>query len=204
MSLKSFLGKWRLCDNKSILAIDEIGETYKCTWRISSDGYENEYLGIGMLINNKIFVSKFSKNVPKGGIGIYNPINNFRYISSSWASTQNFGVLGSGFACKQDMNKEFKGDYKIKYFIKENQSQIYDLNIRKSVNDKAYFLKWSIDEEEKLHGLGIVDNGTMILSWGEIEFKYELVILNIEKDCKLRAKYILLENNILEETYIKH
>lgn len=199
-----FLGNWELYDNQGTLSIEKIGETYKCAWKTNRDNTENEYLGIGILVDNKLFISRFLKEVPKGGIGIYNPIGDLRSNSALWASTQNFDTLGSGIALRGEASEDFEGNYKVRYFIKGNESPVYDLNIVKSYKSDVYSLKWSVNEELKLHGVGIADNEQMVLAWGGVEFEYEVVILKIEIDGKLNAKCALLKGSITEENYRKY
>ena len=156
-----------------------------------------------MLVGNQLFVSRFLKQASKGGIGIYRAIGDLRSNSALWASTQNFDTLGSGIAYREDTSKNFEGNYKVRYFIKGKESPVYDLNILKNNKSDIYSLNWSINEELKLHGVGITDNRQMILAWGEVEFEYEVVILKIEDKGKLNAKCVLINSGISEENYTK-
>ena len=91
---KYILGNWKFNDRKGILSIEKIGETYKCIWKIDKENTCYEYLGIGMFVGNKLFVSRHLKQVPMAGIGMYKQIGDLRSNSALWASTQNFDTLG--------------------------------------------------------------------------------------------------------------
>ena len=111
--------------------IEKIGETYKCIWKIDREKTQDEYLGIGMFVDGKLFVSRYLNQVPVAGIGMYKPIGDLRSNSVLWASTQNFDILGSGIALREETNESFEGNYKVRYFIKGYESPVYDLNILK-------------------------------------------------------------------------
>lgn len=177
-----FLGDWDFNEGQGTLSIEKTGETYKCTWKINKEDAQHEYLGIGMLVDNQLLVSRFSNKVPGGGVGLYRPIGDLRSNSALWASTQNFDTLGSGIALREEASESFEGKYKVRYFIKGNESPTYDLEIIKKERSDIYSLNWAINNEIKLHGIGMINNGQMILAWGGINFDYELVILNIEND----------------------
>lgn len=196
-----FLGNWKIENNKGTLNIEKIGETYKCVWKIEKNNVQNEYLGIGILVCSKLYVSRFLKEIPKGGIGIYKPIGDLRFYSALWASTQKSDTLGSGIALRKETSENYEGEYKVRYFIGGNESPVYDLSITKNNQSDMYSLKWDVGEKPKLHGVGITDNDQMVLAWGEIDFEYEVVIINVESKDMLKAKYGLLNRGITEEKY---
>ena len=198
-----FLGDWKFNDEKDTLSIEKIGETYKCVWKINRENTQCEYLGIGMLVDNELFVSRFSSQVPVGGIGMYKPIGDLRSNSALWASTQNFNTLGSGIALREDASESFEGNYKVRYFIKGYETPAYDLNIlKKQQSNNLYDLNWALDDEVKLHGIGMTHNGQMVLAYGGIDFEYEVVILSIGSERILNGKCTLL-SNITKEIYTK-
>jgi hypothetical protein len=184
-----FLGNWELrnrCQTNPIyqvnLNIEKTGETYKCIWKINKANTQHEYLGIGIVIDNQLFVSRFSNKVHGGGVGLYRPIGDLRSNSALWASTQNFNTLGSGIALREDTSENFEDNYKVRYFIKGNESPTFDLKILKSQQNEIYLLNWSVDDEVKLHGVGMISKGQMPLAYGGTNFDYEVVILNIEHE----------------------
>jgi len=200
-----FLGNWNFNDEKGTLNIEKIGETYKCIWKIDRDNTHYEYLGIGMVVDGKLFVSRYLNQVPVAGVGMYKPIGDLRSQSALWASTQNFDTLGSGIALRNETSENFEGNYKVRYFIKGYESPVYDLKIlKKEQSDNLYELNWTVNDEVKLHGIGMINNGQMFLAYGGIDFEYEMVILSISNQSILNAKVALLSNgNISEEIYIK-
>lgn len=204
----AFLGNWKFYNEKGTLSIEEAGETYKCVWKINQENAQYEYSGIGMFVDNQLFISRFSTQVPGGGIGLYKPIGDLRSNSSLWASTQNFNTLGSGIALREDRSESFEGNYKVRYFIKGNESPVYDLKILKKEQSDLYSLNWSVDDEVKLHGVGMVNNRKMVLAWGGIDFEYELVILSIKNEHErniLKGQCAVLgSSTIVEEVLIKY
>lgn len=200
-----FLGDWNFNDKKGTLSIEKIGETYKCIWKIDRENIHYEYLGIGILVDGELFVSRYLNQVPVSGIGMYNPIGDLRSNSALWASTQNFDTLGSGIALRQETSESFEGNYNVRYFIKGYESPVYDLKIlKKEQSYNLYELNWSVNDKVKLHGIGTVHNGQMFLAYGGIDFEYEVVILSIENKSTLNGKCALLRNSsIAEEIYIK-
>ncbi|AOR25112.1 hypothetical protein [Clostridium taeniosporum] len=200
-----FLGNWNFNDKKGTLSIEKIGETYKCIWKIDRENTHYEYLGIGMFIDGKLFVSRYLNQVPAAGIGMYKPIGDLRSNSALWASTQNFATLGSGIALRKDTSENFEGNYNVRYFIKGYESPVYDLKIiKKEQSNNLYELNWAINNEVKLHGIGTIHNQQMFIAYGGIDFEYEVVILSIRNQSTLNGKCALLRNNNLtEEIYIK-
>jgi hypothetical protein len=71
------------------------------------------------LIDDKLLVSRYLKQVPIAGVGVYKQIGDLRSNSALWASTQNFDTLGSGVALRNETSESFEGNYKVRYFIKE-------------------------------------------------------------------------------------
>ena len=202
---KSILGNWKSNDGKGILSIEKIGETYKCIWKIDKENTCYEYLGIGMFVDNKLVVSRYLKQVPVAGIGMYKQIGDLRSNSALWASTQNFDTLGSGIALRKETSKSFEGNYKVRYFIKECEAPIFDLKIiKKEQSDNLYDLNWSINNEVQLHGIGTIDNGQMFLAYGGVDFEYEIVVLSSENKSVLNGKCASVSNlSINEEMYIR-
>ncbi|MBX4262175.1 hypothetical protein KTC96_23955 (plasmid) [Clostridium estertheticum] len=200
---RSFLGDWRLNNEQNYLSIEKIGEIYKCIWKISGENTQEEYLGIGMLVDNQLFISRFLKRVPGGGIGLYKPIGDLRSNSSLWASTQNFNTLGSGITLRENASESFEGDYTVRYFIKGTESPVYNLKILKKKQSSLYSLTWAVNNETKLHGVGVINNDQMVLAWGGVDFEYEVVILSIESENILNGKCALLGNDITQESYTK-
>lgn len=199
-----FLGNWNFNDGQGTLSIEKTGETYKCIWKINKGNTEQEYLGIGMLVNNQLFISKFASKVPAAGVGLYSPIGDLRSNSALWASTQNFNTLGSGIALREDTSENFEGNYKVRYFIRGNESPTYDLRIIKNEKNNVYSLNWSVSDKVMLHGIGLISNGQLPLAYGGANFNYELVILNIDNENRLNSKCASLSNSsITEEVYIK-
>ncbi|WP_368487942.1 hypothetical protein [Clostridium sp. BJN0013] len=103
-----FLGNWNLNEEQGTLNIEKTGETYKCTWKINKEDVQNEYLGIGMLVDNQLLISRFSNKVHGGGVGLYRPIGDLRSNSALWASTQNFNTLDSGIALREDTSQDLE------------------------------------------------------------------------------------------------
>ncbi|MCB2309360.1 hypothetical protein LGL08_22660 [Clostridium estertheticum] len=199
----SFLGDWKLNNKQNVLNIEKTGETYKCVWKINGKNTQNEYLGIGMIVDNQLYISRFLKQVPGGGVGLYKPIGDLRSNSSLWASTQNFNTLGSGITLRENASESFEGDYTVRYFIKGTESPVYNLKIQKKKQSSLYSLTWDVNNEVKLHGVGVINNGQMVLAWGGVEFEYEVIILSIENENTLNGKCALLSNNITQESYTK-
>lgn len=195
-----FLGDWKFNEGQGTLSIGKTGETYKCVWKVNIEDTQQECLGIGMLVDNQLIVSRFSIPTPGGGIGLYKPIGDLRSNSALWASSQNFDTLGSGIALKEDTGESFEGDYKVRYFIKGKEAPVYDLKIVKKEHRDLYALNWAVNNEVKLHGIGILNNGQMVLAWGGINFDYELVILSIENNNTiLNGKCALLSSSTITE-----
>lgn len=202
---KYILGNWKFNDGKGILSIEKIGETYKCIWKIDKENTCYEYLGIGMFVDNKLVVSRYLKQVPVAGVGMYKQLGDLRSNSALWASTQNFDTLGSGIALRKERSESFEGDYKVRYFIKEYEAPIFDLKIiKKEQSDNLYYLNWSINNEIQLHGIGTIDNGQMFLAYGGVDFEYEVVVLSCENKSTLNGKCASVSNfSINEEMYIR-
>lgn len=202
---KYILGNWKYEEGKGVLRVEKIGETYKCVWKIDKENEHNEYLGIGIIVDNKLLVSRYLKQVPVAGVGVYKPIGDLRSNSALWASTQNFDTLGSGIALRKETSESFEGNYKVRYFVKEYESPIFDLNIIKNgQNDELYNLNWSINNEVQLHGIGIIDNEKMYLAYGGVNYEYEVVVLSIGNQNTLSGRYVSVSNsNINEDIYIR-
>lgn len=202
---KYILGNWKFNDGKGILSIEKIGETYKCIWKIDKENTCYEYLGIGMFVGNKLFVSRHLKQVPMAGIGMYKQIGDLRSNSALWASTQNFDTLGSGIALRKETSESFEGNYKVRYFIKEYESPVFDLKIvKKEQNDNLYDLNWAVNNKVQLHGIGTIDNEQMFLAYGGVDFEYELVVLSSGNQSTLNGKCASVRNcSINEEMYIR-
>jgi len=200
-----FLGEWKLNEEQGTLNIEKTGETYKCIWKINKKNTQHQYLGIGMLVDNQLLISRFSNKVPGGGIGLYKPIGDLRSNSALWASTKSFNVLGSGIALREDSSEKFEGSYKVRYFVKGTETSNFNLNIIKKEDNDPYSLTWAIGDNVILHGIGLINNRQMVLAWGGIDFEYEVVILSISNDNTLNGKCALLNNNnITEEIYTKY
>jgi hypothetical protein len=202
---KCILGNWKFNDGEGTLSIEKIVETYKCIWKIQKENTCYEYLGIGIFVDNKLFVSRYLKKIPIAGIGMYKQIGDLRSNSALWASTQNFDTLGSGIALRKETSESFEGNYKVRYFIKEYESPTFDLKIiKKEQSDNLYDLTWAVNNEVQLHGIGIVDNGQMFLAYGGIDFEYELVVLSNVNENELNSKCVLITNcSINEEMYMR-
>lgn len=200
-----FLGEWKLGEEQGTLNIEKAGETYKCIWKINKENTQHEYSGIGMFVDNQLLISRFSNKVPGGGIGLYRPIGDLRSNSVLWASTKSFNVLGSGIALREDSSEKFEGSYKVRYFVKATETSNFNLNIIKKENNDLYLLTWSIGDNVILHGIGLINNTQMVLAWGGIDFEYEVVILNISSENRLKGRCALLNNDsITEEIYAKY
>lgn len=200
-----FLGNWNLNEEQGTLNIEKTEETYKCIWKINKEDAQHEYLGIGILVDNQLLISRFSNKVPVGGVGLYKPIGDLRSNSALWASTQNFNTLGSGIAVREDTSENLEGNYKVRYFIKGNETPTYDLRILKNEKNNVYSLNWSVNDKVMLHGIGIMNKGQMPLVYGGTNFDYELVILSIDNENRLSSKCALLSNSsITEEVYTKY
>lgn len=202
---KYILGNWKFNDGKGALSIEKIGETYKCAWKIDKENTCYEYFGIGIFVDNKLLVSRYQKQVPMAGIGVYNQIGDLRSNSALWASTQNFDILGSGIALRKETSESFEGNYRVRYFIKEYESPIFDLNIiKKEQSDNLYDLNWAVNNEVKLHGIGTIDNGQMYLAYGGVDFEYEVVVLSNDSARTLNGKCASVSScSINEEIYIR-
>jgi hypothetical protein len=112
---KCILGNWKFNDGEGTLSIEKIVETYKCIWKIQKENTCYAYLGIGIFVDNKLFVSRYLKKIPIAGIGMYKQIGDLRSNSALWASTQNFDTLGSGIALRKETSESFEGNYKVRY-----------------------------------------------------------------------------------------
>jgi hypothetical protein len=202
---KYILGNWKFNDGKGTLNIEKIGETYKCAWKIDKENTSYEYFGIGIFVDNKLLVSRYQKQVPMAGIGVYKQIGDLRSNSALWASTQNFDILGSGIALRKETSESFEGNYRVRYFIKEYESPIFDLNIiKKEQSDNLYDLNWAVNNEVKLHGIGTIDNGQMYLAYGGVDFEYEVVVLSNGNPRTLNGKCASVSRcSINEEIYIR-
>ncbi|WP_238947967.1 hypothetical protein [Clostridium sp. YIM B02569] len=202
---KSVLGEWKFNDGKGNLNIEKTGETYKCTWRRDEENSSYEYSGIGILVDDKLLVSRYLKQVPMAGIGMYKQIGDLRSNSALWASTQNFDTLGSGIALRNETSESFEGNYKVRYFIKEYESPVFDLKIiKKEKSDDLYDLSWSVNNEVQLHGIGMKHDRHMFLAYGGINFEYEIVILKIGNQDTLSGKCASIRNSsVSEEIYIR-
>jgi len=208
----AFLGNWEFkkgCESKELyqgnLKIEKSGETYKCIWKADGGNTQKEYLGIGILVDNQLFVARFPIQTPGGGIGLYRPIGDLRSNSALWASTKDFNVLSSGIALREDSSESFDGSYKVRYFVKGTEINNFNLNITKKEHNELYSLTWAIEDKVVLHGIGMINNGEMALAWGGIEFECEVIILSMENENALRGKCALLSNNsITEEIYTKY
>lgn len=202
---KYILGNWKFDDGKGILSIEKIGETYKCIWKIDKENTCYEYLGIGMFVDNKLFVSRYLKQVAMAGIGMYKQIGDLRSNSALWTSTQTFGILGSGIALRKETSESFEGNYEVRYFAKEYESPVFDLKIiKKEQNDDLYDLNWAINGEVQLHGIGTIDKEQMFLAYGGVDFDYELVVLSSCNESTLNGKCASVSNfNVNEEMYIR-
>lgn len=200
-----FLGTWNLNEEQGTLYIEKTGETYKCNWKINKEDAQHEYLGIGILVDNQLLISKFSNKVPGGGVGLYRPIGDSRSNSALWASTQNFNTLGSGIALREDTSENLEGNYKVRYFINGNESPTYDLRILKNEKNNVHSLNWSVNDTVIFHGIGMVDKGQMPLVYGGTNFDYELVILSIDNENGLSSKCVSLSNSsITGEVYTRY
>lgn len=202
---KFFLGNWKFNNEQGTLSIEKTGETYKCIWKIYRENAWYEYLGIGILADDKLFISRYLREIPVAGVGMYKHIGDLRSNSALWASTQNFDTLGSGIALRKKTSESFEGNYKVRYFIKEYESPVFDLKIIKNEqNDNLYELNWAVNTEVQLHGVGITHNEQMFLAYGGLSFEYELVVLSIENQSTLNGKYASVRNCISnEEIYIR-
>ncbi|MDR3594503.1 hypothetical protein [Clostridium sp.] len=202
---KCILGNWKFNDGKGTLSIEKIGEAYKCAWKIDKENTCYEYLGIGMFVDDKLLVSRYQKKVPMAGIGVYKQIGDLRSNSALWASTQNFDTLGSGIALRNETSESFEGNYRVRYFIKEYESPVFDLKIiKKEQSDNLYDLNWSVNNEVQLHGIGTIHNRQMFLAYGGVNFEYEVVVLSIHNQGTLNGKCASIRNcSINEEIYIR-
>ena len=205
------MGRWRGKKKdgaQGTLSIEKTGATYKCVWKIEEKNTKHECLGIGMMINNQLIISRASVQTPIGGIGIYRPIGDLRSNSSLWASFQKFDTLGSGIAVRKYSSENFDGNYKVRYFLNgtETAGGIFNLKIVKRKND-LYSLTWDKEGNVIYHGIGMINNGEMALAWGDINIDHELIILDIVNENEkviLKAKCALLSKGIVtEEFYIK-
>ncbi|WP_026884955.1 hypothetical protein [Clostridium beijerinckii] len=202
---KCILGEWKSNGGKGKLSVEKIGETYKCTWSSDKENSNYEYSGIGMLLDDKLIVSRYLKQVPMAGIGMYKQIGDLRSNSALWASTQNFDTLGSGIALRNETSESFEGNYKVRYFIKEYESPVFDLKIiKKEKSDDLYDLSWSVNNEVQLQGIGMKYDRHMFLAYGGINFEYEIVILKIGNQDTLSGKCASIRNSsVSEEIYIR-
>lgn len=202
---KYILGNWKYDNGKGVLSIEKIGETYKCMWKIEKENTYDEYLGIGIIVDNKLFVSRYRKQVPMAGVGMYRKIGDLRSNSAMWASTQSFNILGSGIALRKETSESFEGNYKVRYFVKEYESPVFDLKIIKNEqNHKLYNLNWSINDEVQLHGIGTIDKEKMYLAYGGVNFEYEIGVFSSADQNTLSSQYASVSNfNIKEEIYTR-
>ncbi|NOW90354.1 hypothetical protein BCD91_002377 [Clostridium beijerinckii] len=202
---KCILGEWKSNDGKVSLNIEKIGETYKCTWSSDKENSHYEYSGIGMLLDDNLLVSRYLKQVPMAGVGVYKQIGDLRSNSALWASTQNFDTLGSGIALRNETSESFEGNYKVRYFIKEYESPVFDLKIiKKEKSNDLYGLSWSVNNEVQLHGIGMNHDKHMFLAYGGVNLEYEVVILKIGSQDTLSGKCASIRNSsVSEEIYIR-
>ncbi|MEF9953535.1 MAG: hypothetical protein RR539_07050 [Clostridium sp.] len=198
--IEEFIGVWKESNQGKSLSIIKEGEILRCLWTEVKGELEYKRSGIGILINNKLYVSRFSESASKVGIGIYKSIGDGRSNSALWASTQSLNTMGSGIAIRENISDGYEGKYKVRYFINGMESPTYDLSIV-YIESEIHSLQWSIDEKVKLHGIGVLDDDCMALAWGEVDFNYEVCILIIGKDKKLNCKFASLGECIESEIY---
>ncbi|HEY1406091.1 MAG TPA: hypothetical protein VF857_05730 [Spirochaetota bacterium] len=185
----TFTGSWNFTKTtangiirQENLTIEKIGQTYKCAWRIDEGNSQNDYAGIGMLVDNQLLISRYSIQAPFGGIGLYRQIGDSRSNSALWADTRDFHSLGSGIALRENVSDIFDGSYTVKYFMKGKETASFNLTIQKLENNNLYSLTWAKENTIVLHGIGMINNGQMALAWGQLSVDYELIILNIGKE----------------------
>lgn len=208
---RSYLGNWNFKIESPVegsLNIQKTGEIYRCLWKIERENTKHEYLGIGMIVNNQLLVSRFLMQTPRGGIGLYKPIGDSRSNSALWASTQSFNTLGSGIALRKDSGSDkFEGSYIVRYFLNGDEIAMFNLEITELNQNGLYTLTWAQENNVESHGIGMINNREMAFAWGDPNIDYELIILDSVDDEErkmLKGKCALLSNgNVMEEIYIK-
>jgi hypothetical protein len=196
----SYVGTWIIPNESRIqsrssglLNIKQTGETLQCSWEIVRDGNQHEYMGIGMIVENKLFVSRFSSQAEGGGIGLYRPIGDFRSNSALWASSKRPELLGSGIAIREATSSEIDGSYRVRYFLPGMESPVYTVIISKRDYSNLYLLSWLLQDKPHLHGVGMVYDDQLVFAWGDLGIDYDLVIYAIEDE-------LLKGNCVLEKS----
>ncbi len=189
------------------LLIERTKETYKCVWSSSCKEHSEDYIGIGILVDHKLYVSRFIQRdihksvMPMGGIGVYKPIGDKRSFAALWAETDNFCSLGSGIVIRKESSEGFEGFFEVRYFLRENEDR-FELKIEQAKSKSLYSLKWARKEQTLLHGIGMIVDGQMVFAWGELATEWEVVVLSVEKQedsCLLNSKRVAQESNLVCE-----
>ncbi len=205
-----FSGKWNMISptgsTPGSLSIERTNETYKCVWSLDVAPMQ-DYIGIGMLVGRKLYVSRFKQRdtsnclMPLGGVCTYKPIGDQRSLAALWAGTDNFYSLGSGIAIGRERSEGFEGSYEVRYFLRENEDR-FELKIEHTKSKSLYSLRWARKEQPFLHGIGMIVDGQMVIAWGELTVKWEVMILefkNKEDFSLLNSKRVAQESNVVCE-----
>lgn len=185
----SFQGHWTIIESSYFsgsLNIKKTGETYKCIWKLDNEE-SNTYIGIGMLFGEKLIVSRFTKfndaeELPRAGVGVYISIGDNRSSSALWASTTDFNVLGAGIALRKETSKGFKGNYKVRYFLGETESPVFDVSIDSREGSDIFSLSWSLEGKQVHHGAGLTLEDQLIFAWGDLSVDCELIVLSMKNE----------------------
>ncbi len=205
-----FNGKWEIINpprsTQGSLSIEKTQETFKCVWSLDV-APKQDYFGIGMLVGRKLYVSRFIQQdtgnclMPLGGVCTYKPIGDQRSLAVLWAGTDNFYSLGSGIAIRRERSESFEGSYEVRYFLRENEDR-FELKIKHAKSKNLYSLNWARKEQPLLHGIGMIMDGQMVIAWGELTVKWEVMILEFENKegfSLLKCKRVAQRSNLVCE-----
>ena len=159
--ISQFIGKWA-CGNKSI-EINSNNKTFVCSL---------ERPNIGIVFKNSLIVSEVDADTLVGGVGVYSPIGDGYSNFALWSSASIPGSLGSGIALKSDESAEFIGEYFVRYFVGNSDSQSFTVKIKHTQNKEIYKLVWHKDGQKILHGIGFMVDDSLAFAWGSTDFQF--------------------------------
>ena len=100
---------------------------------------------------------------------------------SLWSSIETVGELGSGIAIKSDETPGFIGEYTVKYFVKTRESETFTVKIDADKTKNIYKLYWFLEGKIVSHGIGLVENNSLLFSWGDTDNKFDLSMFSISE-----------------------
>ena len=78
----------------------------------------------------------------------------------------------------------------------------FELIIKQARRKSLYSLNWARKAQTLLHGIGMIVDGQMVIAWGELTVKWEVVILELENKegfSLLNSKRVAQESNLVCE-----